>query len=121
MKKLVSVFLAGFLFLVVACSSGAESVAEKIDKKEKLDQKDYTEMLQYVETAVDDVSATIEKYKDHPDKLKEEAEKIEDKYPYFEKFTSNMPQESELDQANKQKLHDLTMKIIKMSMEAPIL
>lgn len=121
MKKILSAVLFALFILLPSCGgagSDADSVAKKIEEKKTLDQKDYAAMIDYAAEAFDAVSKALEETKGNPAEMKKKAEELEKKYTHLELFMDNMPDEKDLDDANKKKLEDLTMQVIKMTMSS---
>lgn len=121
MKKILSAVLFALFILLPSCGgagSDADSVAKKIEEKKTLDQKDYAAMIDYSSEVIDAVSKALSDVKGNPEEMKKKADELEKKYPHFELFMQNMPYEKDLDDANKKKLEDLTMQVIKMTMSS---
>ncbi len=120
MKKFLSLAIFALIMLLPSCggSNSADSVAEKIENNKELDQKDYTVMIDYADKAVDAAGKLLETHKENPEQLQEKSEELNKEFPHFELFMQHMPNQDKLDDANKKKLEELTMKVIKMTMQA---
>lgn len=114
MKKLIlQTLTAAVVLLLAACSGGADAVSKKIDNHEKLSQEDYSVMIDYVEDAFNSLSELTTKYGNQPNKLREEAEKLEKKYSHIDQFTQTIISASDLDEKNQKKLENLQGIILK--------
>lgn len=129
MKKLFSVFFAIVAIVAIAaCSSGADAkaVAEKIDKGETLTQADYTVATDYCMTMINDMKPLLEKAIEaqkagdtsKAEELEAEGKKLEEKYPYAEKFMQSIMTASKDDMGedNYNKFQEMFQEIIKLAM-----
>ena len=127
MKKILKCIAASAaLFLaavpsmsLVSCSgSGSyDSVAEKVENRDSLSQKDYGRMFDYVDEAMDAVDNVSEKYKDDPVKLQKEMTAVNEKYGYLESFVNAITEadnRGKLDKDNAAKLERLQRRMLKM-------
>lgn len=128
MKKLFSVFFAIVAIVALAaCGSGdAKAVADKIDNGEELTQADYTVMTDYCVSAINDLKPLIEKAvvaqkdgdNEKAEELQEDAKKIEEKYPYSQKFMQKImtASQDELGESNYKKFEDAFESLMKMQL-----
>lgn len=127
MKKILKCIAASAaLFLtavpsmsLVSCSgSGSyDSVAEKVENRDSLSQKDYGRMFDYVDEAMDAVDNVSEKYKDDPVKLQKEMTAVNEKYGHLESFVNAITEadnRGKLDKDNAAKLERLQRRMLKM-------
>lgn len=127
MKKILKCIAASAaLFLtavpsmsLVSCSgSGSyDSVAEKVENRDSLSQKDYGRMFDYVDEAMDAVDNVSEKYKDDPVKLQKEMTAVNEKYGHLESFVNAITEadnRGKLDKDNADKLEHLQHRLLKM-------
>lgn len=127
MKKILKCIAASAaLFLaavpsmsLVSCSgSGSyDSVAEKVENRDSLSQKDYGRMFDYVDEAMDAVDNVAEKYKDDPVKLQKEMTAVNEKYGHLESFVNAITEadnRGKLDKDNAAKLERLQRRMLKM-------
>lgn len=127
MKKILKCIAASAaLFLaavpsmsLVSCSgSGSyDSVAEKVENRDSLSQKDYGRMFDYVDEAMDAVDNVAEKYKDDPAKLQTEMAAVNEKYGHLESFVNAITEadnRGKLDKDNAAKLERLQRRMLKM-------
>lgn len=104
---------------LVSCSgSGSyDSVAEKVENRDSLSQKDYGRMFDYVDEAMDAVDNVSEKYKDDPVKLQKEMTAVNEKYGHLESFVNAITEadnRGKLDKDNAAKLERLQRRMLKM-------
>lgn len=104
---------------LVSCSgSGSyDSVAEKVENRDSLSQKDYGRMFDYVDEAMDAVDNLSEKYKDDPVKLQKEMTAVNEKYGHLESFVNAITEadnRGKLDKDNAAKLERLQRRMLKM-------
>lgn len=104
---------------LVSCSgSGSyDSVAEKVENRDSLSQKDYGRMFDYVDEAMDAVDNVSEKYKDDPAKLQTEMTAVNEKYGHLESFVNAITEadnRGKLDKDNAAKLERLQRRMLKM-------
>lgn len=104
---------------LVSCSgSGSyDSVAEKVENRDSLSQKDYGKMFDYVDESMDAVDNVSEKYKNDPVKLQKEMTAVNEKYGHLESFVNAITEadnRGKLDKDNAAKLERLQRRMLKM-------